>query len=172
VNVKRYVARTTREALAMARAELGPDAVVLKSRPVADGVELFAMAEDAFDDAGAEAQAPARREPGSAPQPVPRADESMTTVSFETYVRERQLRRQLAEAAAAVVRPDEPRGEPAFAPGAPPRREAHSGPPRSQVAADAGDSMAVRGMMTELRELREVSRRPDRKSVGLGFGAT
>ncbi|ODT38481.1 MAG: flagellar biosynthesis protein FlhF [Lautropia sp. SCN 70-15] len=155
MNVKRYVARTTREALAMARAELGPDAVVLKSRPVADGVELFAMAEDAFDDAGAEAQAPARREPGSAPQPVPRADESMTTVSFETYVRERQLRRQLAEAAAAVVRPDEPRGEPAFAPGAPPRREAHSGPPRSQVAADAGDSMAVRGMMTELRELRE-----------------
>lgn len=43
VNVKRYVARTAREALAALKAELGADAVVLSNRQVPEGVEIVAM---------------------------------------------------------------------------------------------------------------------------------
>ena len=50
--VKRFIARTSREAMARIRAELGNDAVVLKTRNVEGGVEVMAMIEgeaDAFD---------------------------------------------------------------------------------------------------------------------------
>ncbi|MDQ8022531.1 MAG: flagellar biosynthesis protein FlhF [Moraxellaceae bacterium] len=43
VNVKRYVAKTAREALVRVKAELGADAVVLSNRAVDDGVEIVAM---------------------------------------------------------------------------------------------------------------------------------
>jgi flagellar biosynthesis protein FlhF len=46
MNVKRYTARTSREALALVRQALGDDAVVLSTRPGADGVEVLAMAPD------------------------------------------------------------------------------------------------------------------------------
>ena len=50
MNIKRYVARTSREALAMVRAELGDDAVVLKNRSVPEGVEILEFrTADAFD---------------------------------------------------------------------------------------------------------------------------
>jgi len=46
MNVKRFTAKTSREALAMVRNALGEDAVVLSTRPGADGVEVLAMAPD------------------------------------------------------------------------------------------------------------------------------
>ena len=50
MNVKRYVARTAKEALRQVRAELGADAVVLRNRPVPDGVEILAMVDAALPD--------------------------------------------------------------------------------------------------------------------------
>ncbi|WP_088286082.1 flagellar biosynthesis protein FlhF [Ideonella sp. A 288] len=46
MNVKRFTAKTSREALALVRSALGDDAVVLSTRPGADGVEVLAMAPD------------------------------------------------------------------------------------------------------------------------------
>ena len=44
MNVKRFTAKNSRDALALVRQALGDDAVVLSTRPGADGVEVLAMA--------------------------------------------------------------------------------------------------------------------------------
>lgn len=63
MNVKRFTARTSREALAQVREALGDDAVVLSTKPSADGVEVLAMAPDGL----------ARLEQAAAQAPPPRA---------------------------------------------------------------------------------------------------
>lgn len=121
MNVKRYFARTAREAMGLVRAELGEDAVVLKNRPLDGGVEILALAGAELD---ASAPEPAR-EPvggptsGPAPEPaagpghprgavVPAGASTMSTVHFENYVRERQQRRLAEEQAHCGERPAEP----------------------------------------------------------------
>ncbi|MES2717812.1 MAG: flagellar biosynthesis protein FlhF [Pseudomonadota bacterium] len=67
MNVKRFTARTAREALAQVREALGEDAVVLSTKPSADGVEVLALAPEGMARiAQAAAQAPAPRQ-----QPLP-----------------------------------------------------------------------------------------------------
>ena len=44
MNLKRFTARTPREALALVRAAFGDDAVVMSTKPCAEGVEMLAMA--------------------------------------------------------------------------------------------------------------------------------
>ncbi len=44
MNLKRFTARTSREALAMVKQTFGEDAVVMSTRPCAEGVEVVAMA--------------------------------------------------------------------------------------------------------------------------------
>ena len=44
MNVKRFTARTSRDALVLVRQALGEDAVVLSTKPSVDGVEVLAMA--------------------------------------------------------------------------------------------------------------------------------
>jgi flagellar biosynthesis protein FlhF len=83
MNVKRFTAKTAREALAQVREALGEDAVVLSTKPAADGVEVLALAPEGLARlAQAAAQAPAARPvaPPVAPpvaaataQPAPRA---------------------------------------------------------------------------------------------------
>jgi flagellar biosynthesis protein FlhF len=46
MNIKRFTARNSREALGMVRLALGDDAVVLSTRPCDDGIEVLAMAPD------------------------------------------------------------------------------------------------------------------------------
>jgi flagellar biosynthesis protein FlhF len=133
MNVKRFSARSSRDALSLVRQAFGEDAVVLSTRPCATGVEVLAMAPegvqqiervsaDAADAAApqpvvapaAAAQAmplpplrrpvlpsarlreePAEPAPSSVEQDV--AELSMSTLSFQDYVRERMLRRRRAE---------------------------------------------------------------------------
>ena len=116
MNVKRFFGRTNKEALARLRAELGPDAVVLKNRAVEGGVEILAMADHdsvpdplpapaAHDDDeaaqwGAE---PASRERGIEPPAKPAAVvPEMTTLSFQQYVRDRLARKGTAADKAAA----------------------------------------------------------------------
>ncbi|MBX3592701.1 MAG: flagellar biosynthesis protein FlhF [Burkholderiaceae bacterium] len=115
MNVRRFVAPTAREALARVRAELGADAVVLRNRSVPGGVEILAMpdatgANDAGAQSGAKAatgvasgepQCEALADPAQGgAQPI---EASMSTVNFETYVRDRQARRQHAAQAEATA---------------------------------------------------------------------
>jgi flagellar biosynthesis protein FlhF len=130
MNVKRFAARSSRDALALIRQALGVDAVVLSTRQTADGVEVLAMAPESMRDiqrlatdspvvsAPEPAAAPAaisngrggraaNAEPKPEPAPASVADDvnrlSMSTLSFQDYVRERMLkRRQVAMRAEAT----------------------------------------------------------------------
>jgi len=74
MNVKRFTARTAREALAQVREVLGEDAVVLSTKPAPDGVEVLAMAPDGLARIEqAAAQSPAPRAPLPVPPPPPAA---------------------------------------------------------------------------------------------------
>jgi flagellar biosynthesis protein FlhF len=148
MNVRRFTARTARDALSMVRAALGGDAVVLSTKPSADGVEVLAMApegmrtiehlasttprEQAVADPRdfqnsvmpsiAAMQPPARASQRVEPSMEPPTVEddvqrlSMSTLSFQDYVRERMLKRRQAamkpsarpEAPVAPARPAEP----------------------------------------------------------------
>ncbi|MFY9512558.1 MAG: flagellar biosynthesis protein FlhF, partial [Rubrivivax sp.] len=44
MNVKRFTARTSRDALALVKQAFGDDAVVMSTRPCPEGVEVLAMA--------------------------------------------------------------------------------------------------------------------------------
>ena len=48
MNVQRFTARTSREAMVLVREALGTDAVLLSTKPCADGVEILAMAPEAI----------------------------------------------------------------------------------------------------------------------------
>ena len=69
VNVKRYVARTAREALAALKAELGPDAVVLSNRQVPEGVEIVALPPEQLGALNATVRE--ARAPIAVPKPAP-----------------------------------------------------------------------------------------------------
>ena len=168
MNVKRFTARTSREALALVRQAFGEDAVVMSTRPCADGVEVLAMAPESvlqLERFGAAAEtasaAPAaavndksaaRAAPRSAERIEPPLDDSveqdvsaleMSTLSFQDYVRQRMLRRRQTELAAKA---------PAAAPSArPPAAAAPIEAARARHGAAQRDAPAAR----ELPVLRE-----------------
>jgi flagellar biosynthesis protein FlhF len=100
MNVKRFSARTSREALRQVREALGEDAVVLSTKPAGAGVEVLAMAPEGMRQAERLAVEPAatRAEPAldqsSVDQDVERLQ--MSTLSFQDYVRNRMLKRRKA----------------------------------------------------------------------------
>ena len=122
MNIKRFHAATSREALAKARMAFGDGTLILSNRATANGVEVVATAEDtlhALDQDSAPSARPAlqpmqtseeprrpaptpstRSEPTPSPAPARRSVEAdteqlaMSTLSFQDYVRERMLRRR------------------------------------------------------------------------------
>ncbi|WP_114972574.1 flagellar biosynthesis protein FlhF [Rhodoferax ferrireducens] len=108
MNIQRFTAPTAREALAKARLAFGDGTLILSNRPTATGVEVVATAEEtlaALDHADsftnrAKAQTLPRRQPApSAPESTNQVEDdvaqlSMSTLSFQDYVRERMLRRR------------------------------------------------------------------------------
>ena len=116
MNIKRFTAPTSREALAKARMAFGDGTLILSNRPTADGVEVVATAEDTLSalDSGSDTSAPpplraaaparsaAPRASQAASVPPPRHNPveedteqlAMSTLSFQDYVRERMLRRR------------------------------------------------------------------------------
>jgi flagellar biosynthesis GTPase FlhF len=71
MNVKRYFAKTAREALRMLKDDLGPDAVVLANRAANGGVEILAL--PAGDVASLQrARSQAQAQPPLAPLPLRR----------------------------------------------------------------------------------------------------
>ncbi|ARN22076.1 flagellar biosynthesis protein FlhF [Piscinibacter gummiphilus] len=135
MNVKRFTARTSRDALTLVRQAFGEDAVVLSTKPCAEGVEVLAMAPESIQQIerlsassmpGAQAPAraaaprskPAARPAAPVQQPVQQHAEedvtddvarlSMSTLSFQDYVRERMLKRRQAAIRAEQQRHQEP----------------------------------------------------------------
>ncbi|WP_018609162.1 flagellar biosynthesis protein FlhF [Uliginosibacterium gangwonense] len=110
VNVKRYIGKTAREALAALKADLGPDAVVLSNRQVEQGVEIVAMPADQMHELSASVRQtrapvePARPAPVAAPAPAPAVadDDGDFTVTLGQHIarlaKENQVRQGFAPA--------------------------------------------------------------------------
>ena len=118
MNVRRFTARTSRDALVLVRQALGDDAVVLSTKPSVDGVEVLAMAPEGMKQIERMAAQPAaapRAEPATARDEVAEdvAQLSMSTLTFQDYVRDRMLRRRQASMAPDTPVRDEPRAAPA-----------------------------------------------------------
>jgi flagellar biosynthesis protein FlhF len=111
MNIQRFTAPTSREAMAKARNTFGDSAVILSTRSTEDGFEVMAAAEESLTSLANNAQAQARA--GQTPQPIrtrPSAASAqasasveddtealaMSTLSFQEYVRERMLRKRRA----------------------------------------------------------------------------
>jgi flagellar biosynthesis protein FlhF len=189
MNVKRFVGKTSGEAMRKLREALGPDALVLANRPCAEGIELLAAAPGGLG--GLDADVPREAAPAvqrtriaggeagterPARQSAARGDadvlpESMSTVSFQDYVRQRLRERSqagqareagapvtgtaaLAATAAAAV------GERAPRPAAPPARAAAAADLRPQ--ASRGESPAVSEQRARLAERAVLAVRGDR----------
>ncbi|MEP7283762.1 MAG: flagellar biosynthesis protein FlhF, partial [Rubrivivax sp.] len=110
MNVKRFTARSSREALMAVRQAFGNDAIVVSTRPCPEGVEVLAMAPDGVQQFEriacppvAAPKPPARAAAAaSAAAPASSVDADvaalgMSTLSFQDYVRERMLKRRQAE---------------------------------------------------------------------------
>jgi flagellar biosynthesis protein FlhF len=84
MNVKRFTARTSRDALALVRQAFGDDAVVMSTRPCGEGVEVVAMASESLNqiervaagtrEAQPERRPEVRRETRAAPDPEARPE--------------------------------------------------------------------------------------------------
>ena len=104
MNIQRFTAPTSREALAKARAAFGEGTLILSNRPTEHGVEVMATAEDTLaaldQQAGLRQAAPAARTGTASLQHSTSkieddADQlAMSTLSFQDYVRERMARRR------------------------------------------------------------------------------
>ncbi len=101
MNVQRFTGKNAREAIAKVRATLGEHAVVLSNRPISSGVEILAIPGTDVPDASA-----APTTPSVARAVVTRSKvEPMSTVSFETFVRERQKQQVAAPESEVPVSP-------------------------------------------------------------------
>ena len=138
MNLKRFTARTSREALALVRQAFGDDAIVMSTKPCPGGVEVLAMAPESLQQierlgaaaaavgplearsplpsAPAQSRIGERREPSlesslEAADPEVVADVKtleMSTLSFQDFVRDRMLRRRSAEQADAAQAAEPP----------------------------------------------------------------
>ena len=129
MNIQRFHAPTSREALAKARMAFGDGTLILSNRPTATGVEVLATGEETLSalDQPQEAAAakPARVAPAApATKPAKSAAPStqaqveqdadqlaMSTLSFQDYVRERMLRRRQEAMGAEESAPMAPRSQ-------------------------------------------------------------
>ena len=68
MNVKRFTARTSRDALALVRQAFGDDAVVMSTRPCAEGVEVLAMAPESVQQIERVAAEPPPRRAAASPR--------------------------------------------------------------------------------------------------------
>ncbi len=109
MNIQRFTAATSREALAKARLAFGEGTLILSNRPTENGVEVVATAEDSLDQLDQNAggglgkgrsslssrnqEAPSYKDVAS--QVEDDATQlAMSTLSFQDYVRERMARRR------------------------------------------------------------------------------
>ena len=119
MNIQRFTAPTSREALAKARAVFGDETIILFNRPIEDGVEVIATAEEslvAFDPSESSAKNKGAKnaktaQPSTYKEIASKVEDdaaqlAMSTLSFQDYVRERMARkRHEAEADAALPNP-------------------------------------------------------------------
>ncbi len=172
MNIQRFTGATAREALGKARMAFGEGTLILSNRPTAHGVEVMATGEENLSDlqhqsapvASVPARSPTMARPAGAvaqaaiANPAQRVEDdtaqlTMSTLSFQDYVRERMLRKRQTETPA---RADEV-GLRAAAPGAP-ARTTGAAPPVKPVARPAAreSTAGARSIVDELQAMRDL----------------
>jgi flagellar biosynthesis protein FlhF len=100
MNLKRFTARTSRDALAMVKATFGDDAIVMSTKPCAEGVEVLAMAPESLhrlERMGASAQkvvAPSAAAAFANPASAKPAQRSLLQSNARTATAQRTAERQ------------------------------------------------------------------------------
>ncbi|AJE98192.1 flagellar biosynthesis protein FlhF [Pandoraea apista] len=121
MKIRKFFAGTCRDALRQIREEIGPDAVVLSNRSVANGVEIVALAEEDLDAlAGGDMPTHRPRPRPAAPAPAPTThalgthDAAAASAFAQTMMGELQsMRGLLEEQVAGLVWNDKQRRSPA-----------------------------------------------------------
>jgi flagellar biosynthesis protein FlhF len=150
MNVKKFTAATSREALRKVREALGPDAVILSNRPVDGVVEILALDNDDVASlaspsaaSGMDAPRPQLHIPDVAAEPVARTPVSR---QFDEAVAARAARAfQQAAPAPSVDAPADPYDD---APAVHTYAERRASPPPAAAQAPAFDMAAMTAMMS------------------------
>jgi flagellar biosynthesis protein FlhF len=160
MNVKRFVGKNAREAMALARAAYGDQAVVLSNRPIPGGVEILAMPSAEVPVHGERAAQPQHAGKPAAAAPDAAEDEPMSTVSFQDFVRERQRleAQRTAEPKPAVAAPRAPVEPGRFAAqalaGTPAARPAAPAVRSTKAVAAIAEVAGADDMMSEIKAMR------------------
>jgi len=189
MNIQRFTAPTSREALAKARLAFGDSTLILSNRPTENGVEVVATAEDTlavFDESAAivtPGVTSSAARPGTRASSTPSyrdvasqieedADAlSMSTLSFQDYVRERMAKKRSENAPEPKlirIPPDTTAATPAPAPAAgnaPQRIRTQAAPapaasgnapsPSARKPAAASASLPL-GIVSELQAMKDL----------------
>src|SRR5579862_9283849 len=104
MNVKRFAARTSREALALVRQAFGVDAVVLSTKPCAEGIEVLAMAPDSV--AGLERLSASAEQVTADPRRADKAPAQRSAAGAQLAGAQRELAQRVAPAARNEIEVD------------------------------------------------------------------
>jgi flagellar biosynthesis protein FlhF len=176
MNIQRFIAPTAREALAKARMTFGDGTLILSNRPTAEGVEVVATAEDALESLD-RVETSVNRIPApivgsrktftNTVEPDSRVEDdvaqlSMSTLSFQDYVRERMLRRRQDAATDSSKPPKFPEKPQRVAPASPsipldvsPLQKTASRTSPTPVFSTAPSSLP-QALMSELNSMKEL----------------
>ena len=170
MNIQRFTAATSREALAKARLAFGEGTLILSNRPTENGVEVVATAEDSLASLDQNATAPSKSLSARTSGNNPFADNStkveddaaqlaMSTLSFQDYVRERMLRRRAEASQPQVNEPriipaPEPEQRPAPKPAQRLQVDTNLQQPKRAAASNSG--VLSQGIANELQALKEM----------------
>ena len=136
MNVKRFTARTAREALALVRQALGDDAVVLSTRPSAEGVEVLALAPEGMariEQAASQTALQSASQPGAGRGAAGEAKPLHLIPAPRAPARPASLAERIAARGERMLGRHEPRREPVLGDGLP----AATAPPAPRTAQHA-----------------------------------
>lgn len=173
MNIQRFTAATSREALAKARMTFGDGTLILSNRPTENGVEVVATAEDAIGslqdspltsrskstNAPPRPSSPANVDPNSKAADDA-AQLAMSTLSFQDYVRERMMRKQqeslLIASPASDASETKPKARPTAAPQRPADRSLLNKVIGKSRSMDIREEVESQGLLKEIGALREM----------------
>jgi len=179
MNIQRFTAATSREALAKARLTFGDGTLILSNRPTENGVEVVATAEDslaALDQAHEisvqkrTTGSPARTTPPIHQDVATKVEDdaaqlAMSTLSFQDYVRERMMRKR-HDSTLTTIPADRPQPEQrSERPRATPQEHAQvkkeviapkAAAPRKSAAPSLHSEGVSQGIVDELHAMKEL----------------
>jgi flagellar biosynthesis protein FlhF len=177
MNVKKFTAPTSREALRKVREALGPDAVILSNRPMDGVVEILALA----NDDAASLASPGADSPMAAPQPYLDLEDAPAAPASRASITQAYDDAMAARLNAPVRVPQAPAMLRPAAPARPAAARAAAVPPAMDMdrisamvteAVNAAKNNAAAEMSTMMSELRAMRGMMETQLAELSWGST